>query len=309
MKRHPYHHCTLNQGYAYRHILGPESEGHCVVTYMVEHFRHSNTFQWQERLEAGELVLNAIVAQGGELVKPGDVVIWNRPAWLEPATPQHYQIVYRDEHLLVVDKPSGLPTIPGGGFYLNTLLSMVQKDFHEARPMHRLGRATSGLVVFALDHQTASQLAHGWPSVLKQYIALAVGHATDEKYDIQMPIGPVPHARLGYVHAASDFGKPSRTVARVLKRQTDSIQAATTLFELDLHTGRPHQIRIHLATIGHPLVGDPMYGVGGQPKLVDPGLPGDGGYHLHARRIVLTHPVNRDQLDLRSEEAWECREQ
>ncbi len=103
------------------------------------------------------------------------------------------------------------------------------------------------------------------------------------------------HPRLGKVHAASSEGKPARSVARPVERRIDS-----TVFEVDLHTGRPHQIRIHLATIGHPLVGDPLYASGGKPRAVEPGLPGDAGYFLHAKRLVLLHPTSGQQLDIKS---------
>jgi 23S rRNA pseudouridine1911/1915/1917 synthase len=77
----------------------------------------------------------------------------------------------------------------------------------------------------------------------------------------------------------------------VVERRLDS-----TLFQVDLLTGRPHQIRIHLASVGHPLVGDPLYTHGGVPKVESPGLPGDGGYWLHARRVVFRHPISHQQV-------------
>ena len=186
-----------------------------------------------------------------------------------------------------------LPTIPGAGFYLNTLLSLVRADFPQANPVHRLGRATSGLVLFALNSQIASTLNQGWAQVHKQYQALGSGVASQEAYDIRTPIGPQAHPRLGQVHAASPTGKPSRSIARTLQRR-----ANTTVFEVDLLTGRPHQIRIHLACIGHPLEGDPLYADGGQPKIDQPGLPGDAGYWLHAKRLQFEHPSSGERLVL-----------
>jgi 23S rRNA pseudouridine1911/1915/1917 synthase len=195
--------------------------------------------------------------------------------------------------LLVVDKPSGLPTLPGAGFYLHTLLSQVQLQYPEVHSVHRLGRATSGLVLFARDGQSAATLCRNWAKVHKQYEALACGAASQDSYDIQVPIEPVPHPRLGTVHAASPSGKPARSLARAIERRADSTQ-----FEVDLLTGRPHQIRIHLASIGHPLIGDPLYASGGTPLTDHPGLPGDAGYFLRAKRIVLNHPATGQSVEI-----------
>ena len=285
----------LNQGYCYRHVLGPQASGQSALAYLVQHFSHSNEAEWQIRLDAGELALDGKTATNTESLRAGSVLIWNRPAWFEEDTPQQYNVIYQDEQLLAVDKPSGLPTIPGAGFYLNTLISLVRTDFPTARPLHRLGRATSGLVLFALDTQTASTISQGWPKVRKQYQALSHLVASQESYDIRSPIGEVAHPRLGNVYAANALGKSARSVARTLQRRSDA-----TVFEVDLNTGRPHQIRIHLAFIGHPLLGDTLYAAGGQPRFDQPGLPGDAGYWLHAKRLVLEHPVSKELIDLKA---------
>ncbi len=283
----------LNQGYSYRHVLGPEAKGDTTLSYLARHFSHSDEAEWLARIAAGEVLLDNTSANGREPLRAGTVLIWNRPGWVEEETPQKYGVIFRDEHVVVVDKPSGLPTIPGGGFYLNTLLSRVQVDFPEARPLHRLGRATSGLVLFALNSQAAATLSQNWSQVHKQYQALGSGVALQETYDIQAPIGPQAHPRLGQVYAANSNGKPARSLARVLQRRV-----STTVFEVDLLTGRSHQIRIHLACIGHPLEGDPLYASGGQPHMDQPGLPGDAGYWLHAKRVVFPHPASGERLEL-----------
>ena len=197
-------------------------------------------------------------------------------------------LVFEDEHLLVVNKPGGLPTIPGGGYMENTLLRLVQRQFPNANPVHRLGRATSGLVLFAKTSVAARNLFKMWntPAVEKIYRALSQGVSAAEKYEITTPIGLVPHPLIGSVWAASAQGKPSRSKAEVIARGLDS-----TIFSVSLSSGRPHQIRIHLASIGHPLVGDPLYGAAGLPLAHLPGLPGDGGYFLHARYLRLAHPL------------------
>ena len=290
---HPAPISETNQGYSYRLNLGPDARGESTLLHLARVFNHSSPAQWQHRLNAGEVLLDNIPATGKEILKPGNILIWNRPGWVEAETPQTFTLLHSDEHLLAVDKPSGLPTLPGGGFYQNTLLNLVRKQFPQACPLHRLGRATSGVVLFALDSATASFMLKSWPLIQKQYLALASGVPTENTYDIQTPIGECDHPRLGKVFAANPQGKSARSVARVVQKRSN-----TTVFEVDLHTGRPHQIRIHLASIGHPLEGDPLYAPGGLPKTDHPGLPGDPGYWLHAQRITFTHPSSNKSMEL-----------
>jgi 23S rRNA pseudouridine1911/1915/1917 synthase len=101
-----------------------------------------------------------------------------------------------------------------------------------------------------------------------------------------VPIGRIPHPLLGTVHAASAGGRPARTVVHTLRAEDHA-----SLVEVEIDTGRPHQIRIHLAAAGHPLVGDPVYDRGGLPRVGTRALPGDGGYLLHAARLVFPHPA------------------
>lgn len=284
---------ALNQGYSYRLVLGPDARGLGVLAFLSRSFDHSTIEQWQSRLQRGEILIDSIPAQGNEQLRAGAILVWNRPPWDEEDVPLAYRVIYEDARLMVVDKPSGLPTLPGAGFYLHTLLSQVQQQYPGVHSVHRLGRATSGLVLFARDSQTAAILCRDWAQVHKQYEALTSGVAAQDSYDIQVPIGPVPHPRLGTVYAASPSGKPAHSVARVIERR-----AEVTAFEVDLLTGRPHQIRIHLASIGHPLVGDPLYASGGLPLEDQPGLPGDAGYFLRAKRIVLNHPVTGQRIEI-----------
>jgi 23S rRNA pseudouridine1911/1915/1917 synthase len=125
------------------------------------------------------------------------------------------------------------------------------------------------------------------------YRALAQNTAERDFYEILTPIGLVPHPRIGSVWAAHPQGKPSKSVAKVISRAN-----GTTGFEVSLHSGRPHQIRIHLASIGHPLVGDPLYGADGLPLADLPGLPGDGGYLLHAQYLQFEHPATAETVTL-----------
>ncbi len=285
----------LNHGYAYRSIIDARHAGRTLLAHLASLYPHSTPQTWQQSLNAGEVTLNGIPASGLEALIPGQTLVWNRPPWLEPDTPQHAQILFEDPHLLAVNKPAGLPTLPGAGYLQNTLLHLVQQHCPHANPVHRLGRATTGIVLFAKTSQAAAALTAAWntPAIRKIYRALAQHPAPQNLYDILTPIGLVPHPRLGSVWAADPAGKPSRSQATVLSRTPH-----TTTFAVALHSGRPHQIRIHLASIGHPLVGDPLYGPTGQPLQNLPGLPGDGGYLLHAHTLRFPHPVTAEPIHL-----------
>lgn len=289
----------LNEGYAFTSIIGGQHHGQRLLSHLAEVYPHSSPQEWQRKLDNGEVLLNGVIADGSEAIAAGQTLVWNRPPWREPESPRDFEVLWEDPHLLAVNKPSGLPTLPGGGFLENTLLRLVQRRVPGANPVHRLGRGTSGIVLFAKTSETAARLAAAWntPGIQKIYRALAQGVAQSDVYEIVTPIGLVPHPRLGSVWAAAavggDGGKASKSVAKVVSRAAD-----TTVFEVSLHSGRPHQIRIHLASIGHPLVGDPLYGVGGRPLEGLPGFPGDGGYLLHAQFLRFRHPIGGGEVHL-----------
>jgi 23S rRNA pseudouridine1911/1915/1917 synthase len=285
----------LNRGHAYTSIIDTRQHGRTLLSHLASLYPHSSLQAWQQNLNNGEVTVNGVTATGNESLIPGQILVWNRPPWVEPDTPQHFEVLFDDPHLLAVNKPCGLPTLPGGGFMENTLLRLVQKQIPNANPVHRLGRATTGIVLFAKTPRVASKLSANWntPRIQKIYRALAQGVAQHDAYEILTPIGLVPHPLIGSVWAASPCGKPSKSLAKVISRTTK-----TTTFEVSLHSGRPHQIRIHLASIGHPLVGDPLYGFNGQPLENLPGLPGDGGYFLHAQFLNFHHPITGEQINL-----------
>jgi 23S rRNA pseudouridine1911/1915/1917 synthase len=139
----------LNGGYTYATIISNKYQGEPLLSHLATHYPHSTAQAWQQKLNGGEVTLNGVAATGHESLRLGQSLVWNRPPWVEPDAPLHFEIVFEDQHLLAVNKPSGLPTLPGGGFMENTLLRLVQKRTPNADPVHRLGRATTGIVLFA----------------------------------------------------------------------------------------------------------------------------------------------------------------
>lgn len=288
----------LNEGYEYRACLGPDADGQTLLAYLSRHYRHSSAAEWAARIESGHLLIDEQAARADNVLRRGSELVWRRQPWVEPAAPRSFTVLYEDEDLLAVDKPAGLPTLPGANFLQGTLLYQVRAYAPDAAPLHRLGRWTSGVVLCARNHHARATLIGQWSTraVGKRYRALAGGLPDWDALAIAAPIGPVPHAVLGTIHAAAPQGKPSLSHVAVLERRADSF-----LCDVRIATGRPHQIRIHLAAAGHPLAGDPLYVAGGLPAPGTRALPGDPGYHLHSAELSLRHPRTGRELVIRCE--------
>ncbi len=282
-----------NDGYAYAEHVGPTAAGRTVLMHLAERHRHSTAAQWSRRLDAGEVELDGKVAAVADRLRAGQRLVWHRPPWHEPAAPLDFAVLHVDADVMVVAKPRGLPTMPAGGFFTHTLQRQVQRRYPDAVPAHRLGRGTSGLVVFARSERARRGLPAAWQAgaVERIYRGLVQGRPPQTEFVVATPIAPVPHAILGSVHAACPNGKAARSVVRVLRSGDEA-----SLVAIAIATGRPDQIRIHLAAAGHPLVGDAFYAVGGVPHTDSRALPGDGGYHLHATRLGFPHPAGSGRL-------------
>jgi len=282
-------HSAVNHGVEYRSQVERAATGETLVEHLARRYPHFSRDEWISRVQAGRVLVDGRPVAIDEVVRAGQWVSWLRPAWDEPIAPLSFAILYREADLLAVAKPRGLPTLPAGGLFLeHTLLSLVRRHFPAANPLHRLGRGTSGIVLFATSRARCALVAEQWRrrAVRKVYRALVAGSPPADTFRIETPIGPVPHQVLGTVHAASPSGKASRSDVKVLERRE-----GCAVVEVTIATGRPHQIRIHMAAAGHPLVGDPLYGPGGAPREGAGAVPGQVGYHLHAGLLGFSHPA------------------
>jgi tRNA pseudouridine32 synthase/23S rRNA pseudouridine746 synthase len=187
-------------------------------------------------------------------------------------------MLYRDEQLLVVDKPAGLLSVPGRGEGKHDCMAArIQAHVPEALIVHRLDQATSGVMLFGrgADAQRSLSIAFAERRVAKRYEALVQGHLSGDAGEIDLPLAADwpnrPRQRV-----EPERGKPSLTRWRVLGR--DAV-TGTTRLALEPVTGRSHQLRVHLAAIGHPIVGDALYGGVAAPRLM-----------LHACELRLPHP-------------------
>jgi len=279
---------ALNTGFRYLEQISSAASGRTVAAHLSARYPMASEAEWRDRIQGGQVFVEDRPAQGDEVLRAGQKLTWLRPPWCEPDVPLATAILHEDADLLAVAKPSGLPTLPGGGDFLeHTLLALVRRRHPDASPMHRLGRGTSGIVLFApsVSARKPLQAAFQEAGTRKVYRALCSGQLALDALEITVPIGEVPFAPLGTLHAAHPEGRASCSRVNVLEHREGA-----TLVDVQILTGRPHQIRIHMAWAGHPLVGDPLYGPGGLPLPETRALPGDPGYLLHAHRLELSHP-------------------
>ena len=341
---------AFNQGWTYRDRIDAASAGLGLVEYYSRRHRHSGPALWRQRLENGEIRCNGELIRQERHLRVGDRLLWRRPPWWEGPVPAALPCLCDDGDLLVLAKPSGLPVLPAGGWVEHTVLRLLERRHRDdpagiPRPVHRLGRFTSGLLACArqpasrawlsaqLRDSTAQlraqgdapglrgpQAARGVPAVAAVHAAAPLEPPAPERpspeggalagapaggtrkvyrallpagvldlvpgacHSIAVPIGRHRHPQLGQVWAAGGEGAlPARSRLTLLEARTDG-----DLVEVMIESGRPHQIRIHCAVLGAPLLGDPLYRPGGLPNPA--ALPGDGGYLLHALALRLRRP-------------------
>jgi 23S rRNA pseudouridine1911/1915/1917 synthase len=277
---------SLNQGFRYREHLSSSAHGRTLLAYLSDRYRHSTPSEWRERIESGLVLVEGAPAPADRTLARGESLVWSRPPWREPEAPGSFALLYRDRDVLAVAKPAGLPTIPGGSFLENTLLTRVRRLDPFASPLHRLGRGTSGIVLFSRNREAHRALAATWEEgVERKYRGIVRGAYPPGETVIDFSIGLVPHRLLGRVHAADPGGKRALSRVRLVEERGE-----VSLVEIDIATGRTHQIRIHLAAAGYPLEGDRLYRPGGIPAPDETALPGEIGYRLHAHQVRFRHP-------------------
>jgi 23S rRNA pseudouridine1911/1915/1917 synthase len=237
------------------------------------------------RANQGESIRVAIPPPAGREVLPENIPL---------------SVVFEDDDVLVVDKPAGMVVHPAPGNWTGTLVNALKGrggalaggDEGREGIVHRLDKETSGLLLVAKTDRAHRVLASAMQArrIVRRYAVLSWGHLTDDRITIERPIARDPRDRKRM--AIVNSGRAARTDLSRLAR-FDSVD----LLRAHLFTGRTHQIRVHLASIGHPVVGDDTYGGGGGRKLV--GLA-PRRHFLHAAWLVFQHPVSGRPIDLRS---------
>lgn len=248
----------------------------------------------QKLIKQGKVFLNGKVISSSTLVHQGDVIDIDDTMEYDTSLKKEdipLDIVYEDDYLIIINKPSGMVVHPAPGHYSSTLVnallgrfSLSNKD--ELRPgiVHRIDKDTSGLLIVAKTDEVHDILSRMIKDKLieRKYIALVDGVIPHETGTIDAPIGRDIKNRQKMM--VTDInGKDSVTHFKVLKRYTNH-----TLIECKLDTGRTHQIRVHMAYIGYPIVNDPVYGRGKKTT--------EFGQLLHSYSIKFIHPITKEEL-------------
>lgn len=260
----------------------------------------------QAWIRDGHVQLNASTTKPSTAVAAGDTVGCALPAPKDDrvlAEPGELAVLHEDEHLVVLDKPAGLTVHPGAGRSTGTLAHRLLARYPEmagvggeGRPgiVHRLDRGTSGVLAVARTALAYQRLARAFAvrEVEKRYLAIVYGAPRPASGTIAAPIGRHPERRKEM--AVRTSGRPALTGYRTL-----ASSSGIALVALDLATGRTHQIRVHCKHVGHPLVGDPVYGEArwkGLPRRVQAPLAAFGRPALHAWTLSLLHPVSGEPM-------------
>lgn len=251
--------------------------------------------QANEAIKNGNILVNGKAVKAKYSVKEGDLVTYDLP---EPEVLEYeaedipLDIVYEDDDVAVVNKPQGMVVHPSVGHTSGTLVNALMYHIHDlssingvVRPgiVHRIDKDTSGLLMIAKNDRAHQALAEELKDKksLRKYLTIVHGNISNDRGVIEAPIGRSEKDRKKQAVMAK--GKPAVTHFKVLERFGNY-----TLVELTLETGRTHQIRVHMAYIGHPVAGDPLYG----PRKT---LKGNGQF-LHAQTLGFTHPTTGESL-------------
>lgn len=285
------------------HEVGSQEQGMRLDAYLKQVLNKRSREQIKKAIETGKITLER--KQNLELgkLKPsisllaGDKVQVLSERGYEPSVDFNYQILFEDNHLFVIDKPPNLPVHPAGKYFFNTLTTHLKTQGHKTPLLinrdyflvHRIDKETSGVLVLAKDKVTCAHLTNQFfeRTTSKKYLAIVHG-ITQNTFVVDEPMKKDEFSELKVKMRVAADGLSALTEFRRL-----DVFKNFSLLECFPKTGRQHQIRVHLAHTGHPIVGDKIYGVVGKETL----LP---RHALHAASLHLVHPATGKKLEFSS---------
>lgn len=299
---------------------GEEDGGQRLDRVVARHCPDLSRTRVQELIEEGLVVLNGKAAKDSHKTRAGDVIevtAQARPALRAEPEAIPLDVLYEDEDVIAINKPAGMTVHAGAGNESGTLVNALlgrgqslSQGGDALRPgiVHRLDKETSGVLLVAKNDQAHAKLSEGFRArtIQKMYVALVQGILKEERGRIELPIARDPNRRTRMTAKNASLlpnSRPARTDWRVLARID-----TTTLLEVQLHTGRTHQIRAHFAALRHPIVGDTLYGAAGQLHVGRSTLPSLGRHFLHSARIAFAQPQTGELIRLMAPLPAELRE-
>jgi RluA family pseudouridine synthase len=322
-------HLTKADSYLVTWTVEPGEAGTRLDLFLKEKYRKLSREYLQRSIRDGNVTLNHRAAKPSQLLKVRDkVYVLSTNTGAEPEVDVNYKVVFEDDHILVVDKPGNLPVHPTGRYFFHTLLTQLRVSLgeggggpHEVDQrkefylVHRIDRETSGLLVIAKTPAAAASLVAQWErrEVSKQYLAIVKGRVEKDSFVVDAPLAKDPHSEIKLKMHVAELGAggeplylprsevlPSKTGIEVVERVGNY-----TVVRCLPHTGRQHQIRVHLFHVGHPIAGDKLYGTDDAFFLrtmreilhveVEPGISLTR-HALHAHRLGFRHPDTGEPL-------------
>ena len=279
--------------------------GFSVLDYLTNRFTYLSKEQWLKRITEGRVLCNDIPCGVDTIIAIDDVIAYDMPEFAEPPADLSYSIVHEDDWLLGIDKPGNLLVHHRGKSFKSNLIYHIRymhdPPFEKAGIVNRLDRETSGVVIVARNREAlvAMNRVLAGRKVAKEYHAIVKGVPKPVSGTIDLPIGRVSNSKVRYRYGVNgEKAKNAVTGYETLQR----IGRSYSLLRLLPETGRTHQLRVHLAAIGHGIIGDKLYGMSDDDFIAwrrDPGsLKGKLAFHrqaLHCFRMSFIHPYTQKE--------------
>jgi len=267
-------------------------DGMTLIDFFLKAVPRSNKQIWLDKISEKNLKINGANVGPDYTVKAGEVAVHLSDPKTEPPVNVAINLIYEDDQLIVLEKPSPIPVHASGRFVRNTLIAILELAFPTTtfKLLHRIDANTTGVIVLAKNKVAANFVQQQFENktIQKTYIALVEGILVDDYMNLQQLIGT--EILAGGSRRIDGTGKVAQTEIEVLERREN-----TTLLKVTPHTGRTNQIRLHLAELGHPIVGD----IGHKDPTYfenNPFTYATDSLFLHAYRLVITHPTTNKEI-------------
>ncbi len=282
-----------------------------LIDFLSRRFPYQSRENWLKSIKIGAIKLNNKKADPSYILKSKDIISYERPRSEEPAVDATFKVLYEDEVIVVVEKSGNIPIAESGRYYRNTLVNILKEEvgYEELFAVHRLDKETSGVLLISRTKEVATILGKQFVNHIpkKLYHTLLMGEMKESPLLVDQPIGRCnqEQSKIRIRQVVKEDGKPSQTEF-IAEKVTEGL----TLARVQTFTGRTHQIRCHAEHIGHPILGDKLYGQTDDQFLEflnenqDPVFPPFGKIDrqlLHSSSLTFLHPVTEKEMTFESD--------